>query len=110
MTRRAPVPPSARSARAGAPRPLKPWFSSLSPPTYGPRVPVVRSAGVAFLGFLAAGAGTRVVAPDLLTAHYRLCAGAVIPTELQLSQLLVFLALDIAREVLHVGLRGQARL
>ena len=58
---------------------------------------------VALFVLLAAAAGTRVVAPDLLAdANLLGAARSVAAHELQVLQLLFLLALDVAREVFHV--------
>src|SRR5579883_1097873 len=74
---------------------------------------VIWSSGsrpVALLVFLPAPAGARVVAPDFRPAHHLLGAVRAIPAELQLLQLLLFLALDVAREVLDLALGSEALL
>src|SRR5579871_5201842 len=63
-----------------------------------------RSLGaMALLVFFSAAAGTRIVAPDFIALDYRLLhAGRTVAAdELQLRHFLFFLALDIAREILH---------
>src|SRR5450432_4585120 len=65
---------------------------------------------MALFVFLAAAAGARVVTADFLASLHRTGARAIVAAELYLRQFPFLLALDVAGEILHGGLGGQARL
>src|ERR1041384_327093 len=63
-------------------------------------------SAVALLVLLAAPTRTRIVASDFGAAHHLLRTVGAVAAEMQRLQLLVLLALDVAREVLHRALGG----
>src|SRR5215471_10518199 len=68
------------------------------------------SGAVAFLVLLAATAGAGIVASDLGAAHHLLGGVRPVAAEVQLRQFALLLALNVAGEILHRGLRRFALL